>query len=91
MKEGCRPCGYCRASPFHRNYQRAKTTFGLLVAPTTEHECGVRRTAMADPSYILFNKTLEQGRRLGARGGRANACNQRARRAGMPASPPYER
>jgi hypothetical protein len=31
--------------------------------------------------YILFNKTLEQCRRLGARGGRAHAHNQRARRA----------
>ena len=39
---------------------------------------------MADPSYILFNKTLEQARRLGARGGRAYACNQRARRAHIP-------
>ena len=39
---------------------------------------------MADPTYILFNKTLEQARRLGARGGRAYACNQRARRARMP-------
>jgi len=38
---------------------------------------------MADPSYILFNKSLEQARRLGARGGRAHACNQRARRARM--------
>ena len=36
---------------------------------------------MADPSYILFNKTLEQARRLGARGGRAYGCNQRALRA----------
>src|ERR1022692_1988032 len=41
-------------------------------------------TTMADPTYILFNKTLEQARRLGARGGRAYACNQRARRARMP-------
>src|ERR1039457_4301846 len=41
-------------------------------------------TTMADPTYILFNKTLEQARRLGARGGRAHACNQRARRARMP-------
>src|ERR1022692_2609262 len=41
-------------------------------------------TTMADPSYILFNKSLEQARRLGARGGRAHACNQRARRARMP-------
>jgi hypothetical protein len=44
---------------------------------------------MADPSYILFNKTLEQARRLGARGGRAYACNQRARKARMP--PPLPR
>jgi hypothetical protein len=43
---------------------------------------------MADPSYILFNKTLEQARQLGARGGRAYACNQRARRARMPPSLP---
>ena len=43
---------------------------------------------MADPSYILFNKSLEQARRLGARGGRAHACNQRARRARMPAPLP---
>src|ERR1700683_1536237 len=42
-------------------------------------------TTMADPSYILFNKSLEQARRLGARGGRAHGCNQRARRAHMPA------
>jgi hypothetical protein len=40
---------------------------------------------MADPSYILFNKSLEQARGLGARGGRAHARNQRARRARMPA------
>ena len=43
---------------------------------------------MADPSYILFNKSLEQARRLGARGGRAHACNQRIRRARMPAPLP---
>jgi hypothetical protein len=44
---------------------------------------------MADPSYILFNKTLEQARRLGGRGGRAYACNQRARRARMPPPPSH--
>ena len=33
--------------------------------------------------YILFNKSPEQLRRLGARGGRAHGCNQRARRAQM--------
>jgi len=43
---------------------------------------------MAEPSYILFHKSLEQARRLGARGGRAHACNQRARRARLPAPLP---
>ena len=36
---------------------------------------------MADPCYILFNKSLSQCRRLGARGGRAYGRNLRARRA----------
>jgi hypothetical protein len=43
---------------------------------------------MADHSYILFNKSLEQTRRLGARGGRVYARNQRIRRARMPAHVP---
>jgi hypothetical protein len=34
--------------------------------------------------YILFNKSPEQLRRLGACGGKANARNQRARRALVP-------
>lgn len=38
--------------------------------------------------YILFNKTPEQLRRVGARGGRAHARNQRARRALLPPPPP---
>ena len=40
--------------------------------------------------YILFNKTPEQLRRLGARGGKAQRRNQRARRDLLPApmSPP---
>jgi hypothetical protein len=38
---------------------------------------------MADPSYILFNKSLQQCRTLGARGGRAYGRNLRARRARM--------
>jgi hypothetical protein len=37
--------------------------------------------------YILFNKSPEQLRRLGARGGRAYGCNQRVRRAQMPTPP----
>jgi hypothetical protein len=43
---------------------------------------------MADPSYILFHKSLLQCRSLGARGGRAFGRNQRARRALLPAPPP---
>ena len=39
-------------------------------------------------SYILFNKSLEQARHLGARGGRTYARNQRARRARLPIPPP---
>jgi hypothetical protein len=38
---------------------------------------------MTNYPYILFNKSPEQLRRLGARGGRAHGCNQRARRAQM--------
>jgi hypothetical protein len=38
---------------------------------------------MSDYSYILFNKSPDQLRRLGARGGRAHARNQRARRTRM--------
>jgi hypothetical protein len=36
---------------------------------------------MTNYPYILFNKSPEQLRRLGARGGRAYGRNQRARRA----------
>ena len=42
---------------------------------------------MTNYPYILFNKSPEQLRRLGARGGRAYGCNQRARRARMPKLP----
>ena len=37
--------------------------------------------------YILFNKSPEQCRQLGAQGGRAFARNQRLRRLARPASP----
>ena len=36
---------------------------------------------MTNYPYILFNKSPEQLRRLGARGGKAHGRNQRARRA----------
>src|ERR1700688_4645035 len=38
--------------------------------------------------HILFNKTLEQLRRLGARGGKIAGRNRRARRALTPTPPP---
>jgi hypothetical protein len=42
---------------------------------------------MTDYSYILFNKSPDQLRRLGARGGRAHARNRRARRGMLPELP----
>ena len=42
---------------------------------------------MADPSYILFNKSLQQCCSIGARGGRAFGRNQRARRARLTTPP----
>jgi hypothetical protein len=43
---------------------------------------------MNNHPYILFNKTPEQLRRLGARGGKTFGRNRRARRALMPTPPP---
>ena len=43
---------------------------------------------MTNHPYILFNKSPEQLRRLGARGGKAQGRNRRARRARMPSPPP---
>jgi len=42
---------------------------------------------MTEYPYILFNKSPEQMRHLGARGGRAYGRNQRARRALVATSP----
>ena len=47
----------------------------------------VPRNRMHNYPYILFNKSPEQLRRLGARGGRAYGRNQRDRRARMPTPP----
>ena len=47
-----------------------------------------RHDTMTEYPYILFNKSLEQARRLGARGGRTYGRNQRARRAVRPIPPP---
>ena len=47
--------------------------------------------AMISTGHILFNKTLEEARRLGARGGKAHGRNNRARRARMlPTSAPSD-
>jgi hypothetical protein len=46
-----------------------------------------RQDTMTKCSYILFNKTPEQVRRLGACGGRTYGRNQRARRAVLPVPP----
>ena len=43
---------------------------------------------MTSHPHILFNKTPEQLRRQGARGGRISGRNRRARRALMPPPPP---
>jgi hypothetical protein len=45
------------------------------------------KTTMTNYPYILFNKSPEQLRRLGARGGRAFGRNQRLRRAQAPTLP----
>ena len=45
-----------------------------------------RQDTMTQFPYILFNKSPEQLRRLGARGGRTYGRNQRARRALTPAA-----
>jgi hypothetical protein len=42
------------------------------------------------PTYILFNKRLEDLRRIGARGGKANGRNQRARRVLLTPRPPTQ-
>ena len=44
----------------------------------------VKGRKLTNYPYILFNKSPEQLRRLGASGGKANARNQRARRALVP-------
>jgi hypothetical protein len=61
-------------------YLQRRPTFDLLVFSNRANECVVAGESMNSPSHILFNKTPEQLRRLGARGGRAYARNQRARR-----------
>ena len=47
----------------------------------------VQRNRMTNYPHILFNKSPEQLRLLGARGGRAYGRNQRDRRAQLPPAP----
>jgi hypothetical protein len=62
-------------------------TFLLLLSPTHAMNGRATETPMTNYPYILFNKSPEQLRRLGARGGRAYGRNQRLRRAQMPTPP----
>ena len=59
-----------------------------LLLDATHAMNGVQRNRMTNYPYILFNKSPEQLRLLGARGGRAYGRNQRDRRAQMPTPPP---
>jgi hypothetical protein len=61
--------------------------FRLLIVLLRANECGVRENTMNSNSYILFNKSREQVRLLGARGGRTFARNQRVRRRALIALP----
>jgi hypothetical protein len=76
-----------RLRSFILKYPRKRPFPDLLVFGNRANVV-VRNKAMADYSYIFFNKTPMQLRILGARGGRAYGRNQRARRALMRAQPP---
>ena len=64
-----------------------QSTF-LLLVPLHGANVVSRRQLMDDYSYILFHKTPQQLRLIGARGGKAFGRNERARRALLPASVP---
>src|SRR5215471_11114017 len=74
-------------SPFIVRILRPRPCFDLLVAVGRANECGCLEAPMTNSPYVLFNKTPEQLRRLGARGGKAYGRNQRARRALLPLAP----
>src|ERR1051325_1284225 len=59
----------------------AGDAFWTCFCSPTERMNVVAGESMNSQSQILFNKTLEEARRLGARGGRAHARNVRARSA----------
>jgi hypothetical protein len=53
--------------------------FLLLLSPFHGMNGHAKRSTMTDFSYLLFNQSPEQLRRIGARGGKAQARNRRAR------------
>jgi hypothetical protein len=63
----------------------------LTVPSHGSDECVVSGDTMTEKSHILFGKTLDQLRRLGAWGGRTYGRNQRARRALVQALPQVAR
>jgi hypothetical protein len=85
-------------SPFHPLYLRRPGTFPLLVAPNHGITGGAQGDHMTHIPF-LFNQTIEQMRRIGARGGRTHARNWQARQraagagqreTGVPVAPPRE-
>ena len=69
-----------KSEAFSASGSSGRIAFRLASVRHQSNECGVRKTAMTDRLYT-FNTSPEQLRRLGARGGRTYARNQRARRA----------
>jgi hypothetical protein len=69
------------AAPAFSSYLSGRQAMvALLLFLTRANECGVRRDTMVEHFYT-FDRSPEQLRRQGARGGRAYGRNQRARRA----------
>jgi hypothetical protein len=58
---------------------REMVLFCLLLSPFHGMNGHARRRTMTDFSYLLFNQSPEQLRRIGSRGGKAQARNRRAR------------
>jgi hypothetical protein len=81
---------FARASCLLRHFAGHRLSIACICAgdplltclcSSTERMNVVAGESMNSHSHILFNKTPEQLRRLGARGGRVHARNQRAQRA----------
>src|SRR6202040_3718421 len=56
-----------------------RVLFLLLLSPFHGMNGHAKRNTMTDFSYLFFNQSPEQLRRIGARGGKAQARNRRAR------------